>query len=703
MSSARNILPGVHVQYGDDDAGSASSLGTLPYQAPGFTQVYSGHSSALRSSSPPGSSSGGAVGSPAPVGPSINGDDMSEINRKDGERLVRDPWAFAGWGTIERHSITDTASMRVLELSENTALLDDASLDDEQRGRDACCGLCSPSFGGGGGGGAADEKRQLQPSDAAAEAEAAEHHKLGQLTATAIAGNDITSSCLYVAGICTLSAGKLAPIALTLVIALLYLFRSIYAEVGTALPLNGGAYNVLLNTTTKIVASLAACLTLLSYVATAVVSGSEAVDYAILAIDTISGNNSTVPAVVAGAVGTGGLDAATAAAMIMGGSGSGSDAATSFLSYTAQSYIGTVVVLGSFALLTLIGISESAGVALGIFLVHLVTLTMLTVACIVWVCMHGFSTLTSNWNSYGPQNGNYAADIFYGFSAALLGVSGFETSANYIEEQRAGVFPKTLRNMWVCVAIFNPLISLLSLCIFSVSDIQTQYQTTLLSEMGRVAGGEWLGIWVSIDAAIVLSGAVLTAYVGVIGLAKRMALDRCLPQFFIAENKLRGTTHWIIIAFFLVTSSLYFVVGGNVDTLSGVYSIAFLSVMSLFAIGNMLLKYKRDSLPRPIHAMWITVVAGLLGVLTGLIGNIAYQLEYLAYFALYFGITLLVVFTMFARVFILRLAYRFVMGTCLAKHLSQWFIDQIQQIMQQVRQSYLSLSDSDSNLRYYPR
>ena len=46
-----------------------------------------------------------------------------------------------------------------------------------------------------------------------------------------------------------------------------------------ALPLNGGAYNALLNTTSKYRASIAACLTLLSYMATAVISASEAVHY----------------------------------------------------------------------------------------------------------------------------------------------------------------------------------------------------------------------------------------------------------------------------------------------------------------------------------------------------------------------------------------------------------------------------------------
>ena len=89
----------------------------------------------------------------------------------------------------------------------------------------------------------------LQPLDSAPA------HKLGVWRATAICGNDITSGTLYVASLCALQAGILAPFALALVAAVLYLFRSIYAEVGSAIPLNGGAYNVLLNTTSKARAS----------------------------------------------------------------------------------------------------------------------------------------------------------------------------------------------------------------------------------------------------------------------------------------------------------------------------------------------------------------------------------------------------------------------------------------------------------------
>ncbi len=108
-------------------------------------------------------------------------------------------------------------------------------------------------------------------------------HKRGGLTelpATAICGNDITSSCLYGSALSIIAAQQYAPLALLLVAAVLFLFRKIYGEVVGALPLNGGAYNALLNTTSKWLASLAACLTLLSYMATAVISASEAMHYA---------------------------------------------------------------------------------------------------------------------------------------------------------------------------------------------------------------------------------------------------------------------------------------------------------------------------------------------------------------------------------------------------------------------------------------
>lgn len=92
--------------------------------------------------------------------------------------------------------------------------------------------------------------------------------------------NGISSSCLYVSALAIVYAGQYAWISLLMVAGVLFLFRKSYGEVVGALPLNGGAYNALLNTTKKSTASIAASLTVLSYMATAVISASEAVKYA---------------------------------------------------------------------------------------------------------------------------------------------------------------------------------------------------------------------------------------------------------------------------------------------------------------------------------------------------------------------------------------------------------------------------------------
>ena len=97
------------------------------------------------------------------------------------------------------------------------------------------------------------------------------HKKLNELQSTAICGNDISSSCLYVSALTIGYAGQYAWISLLFVGIVLFLFRKIYGEVVGALPLNGGAYNVLLNTSSKKMASIAAILTVLSYMATAVI------------------------------------------------------------------------------------------------------------------------------------------------------------------------------------------------------------------------------------------------------------------------------------------------------------------------------------------------------------------------------------------------------------------------------------------------
>ncbi len=416
------------------------------------------------------------------------------------------------------------------------------------------------------------------------------HKKLGELESTAICGNDISSSVLYVSALAISFAGQYAWITLGIVALVLYFFRKIYGEVVGALPLNGGAYNALLNTTSKQMASMAAALTLLSYMATAVISASEAMHYLsdiirFLHHPVFSGEH--VP---------------------------------QFLAWLKWVDVATMLLLVVFALLTINGISESAKVAIAIFLFHLVSLVTLTLAILIYLFRHGFEQLLENWH-YPLESQSVTKAIFFGFAASMLGISGFESSANFVEEQKPGVFPKTLRNMWIVVSIFNPLMAFLAITLLPIPEIKTEYQTTLLSQMGRMSAGEWLAFWVSLDAFLVLSGAVLTSFVGVTGLLERMTLDRIMPQFFLKKNR-KGASYRIILTFLLLSISVLLITEGRVETLAGVYTISFLSVMGLFVIGNILLKIRRAKLPRPERAPYYGIAIALAGVLIALYGNI---------------------------------------------------------------------------------
>jgi amino acid transporter len=427
--------------------------------------------------------------------------------------------------------------------------------------------------------------------------------KLKELAATAICGNDITSSCLYVSALAIIYAGQYAWVALLLVGGVLFLFRSIYGEVVGALPLNGGAYNALLNTTSKSTASLAACLTLLSYMATAVISASEGMHY------------------------------------------------VHHLWEGLPILYATVGLLAFFMGLTIMGIGESSIVAIIIFITHISTLTLLVIVGFFYLFSHGFDTLALNYSQ--PLRGTIWEALFFGFAAAMLGISGFESSANFVEEQAPGVFPKTLRNMWLAVTIFNPLTAFLAIAILPMATV-AEHQTALLAYLGEIAGGNWLATLVSINAAMVLSGAVLTSYVGVTGLVQRMTLDRCLPQFLLKKNK-RGSAYLIMISFFLLCVSILFITAGDIGALAGVYTISFLSVMALFGFGNILLKLRRNRLPRPVRASILTLLVAISAVLAALFGNAVLNPAYVWVFLKYFIPTVSVVFIMLYRIELLSI------------------------------------------------
>ncbi|MEI6728722.1 MAG: APC family permease [bacterium] len=439
---------------------------------------------------------------------------------------------------------------------------------------------------------------------------ATKHTKLGQLASTAICGNDIMSSVLYVSGIAIGVSGVYAPFVLIFIGIVLFIYKGVYREVVESLPVNGGAYNALLNGTTKKTSAIAGVLTILSYVATCVISGKSAVEY----LNTL---------------------------LKMEHWQVGPFAISPVLALTS-------VVLVFFAFLVISGVKDSAKVALGIFLTHLMTLVAFVVLGGIYLLGH------SNQFQFNLDFTKELVDakgllivLFLGFSASLLGVSGFESSANFVEEQQKGVFKKTLRNMLIGVIIFNPLVAIIALNLNTVPEI-TANKDFLLAEEAKIIGGNIFQYILVIDAFLVLCGAVLTSFVGVSGLVNRMSLDEVLPLWFSKENK-KGSFPRIILTFLLLCVSILFATQGDLLALGGVYAISFLSVMSMFAIGNVILKINRPDLKRYYNFPMFLVLIAAFATITGVLGNILLDGKNLIFFLTYF-----IPFYIFTSIFMAR-------------------------------------------------
>jgi hypothetical protein len=76
--------------------------------------------------------------------------------------------------------------------------------------------------------------------------------------------------------------------------------------------------------------------------------------------------------------------------------------------------------------------------------------------------------------------------------------------------------------------------------------------------------------------------------------------------------------------------------------------------MTLFGIGNILLKIRRKELKRTYRAGWITILVAISATSLGMLGNVIIDYKNLLYFLQYFIPTVLLVVVMYLRIPILK-------------------------------------------------
>ncbi|KAI0798140.1 amino acid permease-domain-containing protein [Abortiporus biennis] len=412
---------------------------------------------------------------------------------------------------------------------------------------------------------------------------------LGQFTASALAGNAVLGSVFYALPAVVVVSSVFSPLTLFVASLVIFLWRPIMEELASALPIGGAPYTYLLNVSSKPLALFGAALLLLDFASTSVVSAATAMSY------------------LAGEV---------------------------HLPFPV--FVGSIIVLVVFALISLAGLRESARIAFVVLSFHIATILVMFIASIIAWAHTGNAQIRENWNTTISENrtpSGIAQEIFNGLCLSVLGLTGFECTPSYVSNIKGGDFPKVLRNMHIPAIFLSSLSMLFSFALLPMETILGG--ANVLSELGDIAAGKWLRQWIVVDAFIVLCGGVLTGILGASALCEQLARDRLLPQIFLTTLPLTRAPVVTIVWFTIFGCILYATSGFQLSVISNMFTLVWLMVMTLFPLSALLLKFNRGRLSRsprtPLSIIFLTFAVAF--TVTG--GNIALNPAIVGYAAAY--------------------------------------------------------------------
>ena len=379
--------------------------------------------------------------------------------------------------------------------------------------------------------------------------------ELNWLIAAGVVGADIGTSVFYGTGILFPIVGYFAPLFVLTACLAMWVFKRTYEEGLAMSPYNGGAYSMILRSVGKRAAVFAGALTFVSYLATAAVSSLSGGFYL-------------------SSLFKGGLDQS---------------------SVVLISFVPVIF----FALLNIKGIKEPAKIVTAVAIVHFGLLILISFWGLGYILFHFSEIDFSKFGDFSSYpRALTGATLAYGFAAAFLGITGFESAAQIVETLERPTL-LTVRNLYkaviIMVSITAPLISIMCLTILTPEEVKGNINY-LLSGMANKIGGRFLLTIIVMDAALTLFSAANTAFIGFIGLATTMAKNGNLPQICLKRlshiiPQLEGYPV-ITLSFMVIVMAMSSLVAGEVDIAAKVYEVAFLGVMVSFAVGAILMRNK---------------------------------------------------------------------------------------------------------------
>ena len=369
--------------------------------------------------------------------------------------------------------------------------------------------------------------------------------------AAGIVGADIGTSVFYSTGVIMPYVGFAAPLVILFVCLMMWFFKITYEEGCSVSPFNGGAYIMVLQTVGRRLAMFVGALTILSYLATAAVSALSGAYY----LDSFDNM----------------MDWSTGNILVV-----------------------AIVPVIIFGVANIKGMKEPAFAVFFIALGHFLLLICLDVYGLYLAFQRqvDFTIVFRDLPAISPAN------MLHGCAAAFLGITGFESAAQIVEQLKTPTW-RTLKKVYLSIVLLvgftAPVTSYLCLVLLNQEQL-TLYKDNLLSGLAYIEGGQTLLQILVFDACLTLFAAVNTAYVGCIGLCTTMAKQGNLPAFLLRrwEHKLpfMHGYPYIVLIFMAVTCLMIMVLPGKVEDLGQVYGMAFLAVMASFCAGVIMMRFR---------------------------------------------------------------------------------------------------------------
>jgi amino acid transporter len=408
--------------------------------------------------------------------------------------------------------------------------------------------------------------------------------QLRQLTwvlAWAVVFCDIGTSVYYVPGILYETVGNLAPLFVALTTVGFVLLSSKYIEIAWRNPEGGGVVTVTSKAFTPRWGCLGGMLITVDYFLTSAISSVSGFYYLASVVRVVE-------------------------------------------PYVAEFAAGGLVVL---ALVNVIGIRESATLALGMAIAALVTNVAVIVITVFGIGLSGVVAIIGQLPPPGQLD---LRQWLVGFGSAWLAFSGLESISQLSPAMMEPIRQTSRRAMlavMVTVIITSPILTLFSIGLLS-EGVKAAESERFISELAVLYGGWPFKLAVVTTAASLLLFAANTAIIGGYHVFLALAGGGFLPQVITRRNVQFGTPHIAILIATAVPIAIVLATHGHMVLLGDMYAFGLLGAFTLSSVSVDVLRWRRG---RHGLEFWIGVVTTLMVLTAWAVNLVAKPL------ATYFG------------------------------------------------------------------